>query len=78
MATLTEMVAAVVVHSSAAAFSHFGVTVDHPTLEQRPAAEQRIVARTPRQAAAARREPARVEKASVCPDAQQRARLIRA
>ena len=78
MATLTEMVAAVVVHSSAAAFSHFGVTIDHPALEQqqRPAAEQRVVARSPRQAVV-RREPARVEKAGVCPDTE-RDRLIKA
>jgi hypothetical protein len=77
MATLTEMVAAVVVHSSAAAFSHFGVTIDHPSMDQRPTAEQRVVARTPRQAAATRREPARVEKASVCPETQ-RAHLVKA
>jgi hypothetical protein len=77
MSTLTEMVAAVVVHSSAAAFSHFGVTIDHPVFDQqRAAAEQRVVARTPRQAVA-RREPVRVEKAGICPDAQ-RARLIKA
>lgn len=49
MATLTEVVAAVVVHSSAVAFSHFGVTLDAPVVE-RPAApvEQRVVARSPR------------------------------
>lgn len=76
MATLTEMVAAVVVHSSTAAFSHFGVTIDHPSLD-RAAAEQRVVARTPRQAAIAVQRPAAVEKASGCPDAQ-RARLLKA
>lgn len=69
MATLTEMVAAVVVHSSAAAFSHFGVVIDTPKVEQaRPgtvAADQRTVARSPRQAQ-------RAEKAmkANCPDAQ--------
>lgn len=67
MATLTEMVAAVVVQSSAAAFSHFGVTVDHAAIEPRSAAERRVVARTPRPVLI-RREPARIEKASVCPD----------
>jgi hypothetical protein len=46
MTTFTEMVAAVVVHSSAAAYSHFGVTlepvqVDHPT-----AVVERTVVRT--------------------------------
>lgn len=54
MATLTEMVAAVVVHSSAAAFSHFGVTIETPRIEQprapAVAADQRTVARSPRQA----------------------------
>lgn len=75
MATLTEMVAAVVLHSSAAAFSHFGVTVEAPRVEQRPAsaADQRIVARSPRQAQRA----SKVEKASTCPDAQ-RAHVIKA
>lgn len=76
MATLTEMVAAVVVHSSAAAFSHFGVTLDHPAFDQRTVAEQRVVARTPRQTVV-RREPARVEKEGICPETQ-RARLIKA
>ncbi len=59
MATLTEMVAAVVVHSSAAAFSHFGVTIDTPKIEApRPAAsaaDQRTIARSPRQAPPAER-----------------------
>ena len=43
MATLTEMVAAVVVHSSAAAFSHFGVTLEAPRVERpaQPAAQGR-------------------------------------
>ena len=54
MATLTEMVAAVVVHSSAAAFSHFGVVVDTPKVEPpraaAVAADQRTVARSPRPA----------------------------
>ena len=61
MTTLTEMVAAVVVHSSAFAFSHFGVVLDAPQLEQRatPAAE-RVVARSHRKA----------EKLSACPEQQ--------
>ncbi|WP_296599588.1 hypothetical protein [Phenylobacterium sp.] len=76
MATLTEMVAAVVVQSSAAAFAHLGVTVDTPKVEQpRPAvsaADQRVVARSPRQAQ-------RVEKVirANCPEGQ-RAPLVRA
>lgn len=72
MATLTEMVAAVVVHSSAAAFSHFGVTLEAPRVERPPAAE-RVVARTPRRIS----EKASAPAASDCPEAQ-RARLQRA
>jgi hypothetical protein len=74
MATLTEMVAAVVVHSSAAAFSHFGVTLDAPRIERptAPAVEQRIVARTP-----TRKMAEKVEKTVVCPD-EAKARLVRA
>lgn len=77
MATLTEMVAAVVVHSSAAAFSHFGVTIETPRAEaprSAPAvADQRVVARSPRQS----QKSEKVEKASVCPDSQ-RARVVKA
>mgnify|MGYP000619087687 CR=1 FL=1 len=74
MATLTEMVAAVVVHSSAAAFSHFGVTLELPQFEQKNApVEQRVVARTPRQTVRA----VRLEKAAICPETQ-RARMIKA
>lgn len=71
MTTLTEMVAAVVVQSSAFAFAHFGVALDAPQLEQRaiPASEssapasERVVARSHR----------KVERLSTCPE-QQRAR----
>lgn len=45
MQTLTEIVAAVVVHSSAVAYSHFGVTLEPPQAEKPPVAE-RSVART--------------------------------
>lgn len=44
MTTLTEMVASVVLHSSAAAFSHFGATLEAPHAAPAP----RVVARTPR------------------------------
>jgi hypothetical protein len=87
MATLTEMVAAVVVHSSAAAFSHFGVVLETPQVEQRPTpvAEQRIVARSRRNAdrpdALQRTDKLdqadKVEKAVICPEAQ-RARTMKA
>ena len=72
MASLTEMVAAVVVHSSAAAFSHFGVTLEPPRIERpAPVVDQRIVARTPRKAAD------RIEKTSTCPE-EAKARMVRA
>jgi hypothetical protein len=59
MTTLTEMVAAVVVHSSAFAFSHFGVALDTPQVEQRATpASERVVARSHR----------KVEKLSACPE----------
>ncbi len=45
MTTFTELVAAVVVHSSAAAYSHFGVLVE-PAQPQTPAVSERVVART--------------------------------
>lgn len=45
MQTLTEIVAAVVVHSSAAAYSHFGVTLEAHQLE-RPVPAERTVARS--------------------------------
>jgi hypothetical protein len=45
MQTLTEIVAAVVVHSSAAAYSHFGVTLEAHQVEK-PVAAERTVART--------------------------------
>lgn len=45
MTTFTELVAAVVVHSSAAAYSHFGVTLE-PIQVERPMPIERTVART--------------------------------
>jgi hypothetical protein len=77
MATLTEMVAAVVVHSSAAAFSHFGVTIDTPKVEQHvPAvtADQRTIARSPRQA----QRVDKVMKVYNCPETQARASAVKA
>ena len=60
MTTLTDVVAAVVVHSSAMAFSHFGVSVQPiQAMPAQPAAE-RVVARTP----------ARKTSRTDCPDAQ--------
>jgi hypothetical protein len=60
MTTLTDVVAAVVVHSSAMAFSHFGVSVQPiQAMPAQPTAE-RVVARTPA------RKIGRID----CPDAQ--------
>lgn len=50
MTTLTEIVAAAVVHSSAAALSHFGVTLEPAAvapLAPAPTAE-RVISRSPR------------------------------
>jgi hypothetical protein len=72
--TLTEIVAAVVVHSSAAAYSHFGVTLDSHQAPP-PAPVERTVART----AAPKKilkMAAPVEKTADCPQA--RAHLVKA
>jgi hypothetical protein len=70
MTTFTDIVAAVVVHSSAVALSHFGVTME-PTPADRamPPASERVVARTP----AAQHK---VMKLSACPQRQQRPHAI--
>lgn len=50
MTTLTEIVATVVMHSSTAALSHFGVTLEPPAVVQ-PAPQvraERVVSRCPR------------------------------
>jgi hypothetical protein len=60
MSTFTEIVASVVVHSSAVALSHFGVTME-PTQAQ-PAPVERVVARTHAQAQR------HVVKLSNCPE----------
>ena len=67
MATLSEVVAAVVVHSSAVAFSHFGVTLDRPVIErQQTPVVERVVARSPRKVSS---------KTPDCPE--QRAKVLR-
>jgi hypothetical protein len=50
MTTFTEIVATVVVHSSAAALSHFGVTLEPaPAIQPAPVhAVERVIQRTPR------------------------------
>jgi hypothetical protein len=63
MTTFTEIVASVVVHSSAVALSHFGVTMEPTQVERQPPPVERVIARTPAQ-------PHRVTKLSNCPDAK--------
>lgn len=54
MISLTEVVAAVVVHSSAAAYSHLGVPLESRQIE-RPAEAERVIQRSD-----ARKRPAKV------------------
>jgi hypothetical protein len=72
--TLTEIVAAVVMHSSAVAYSQFGVTLE-PHAMEKPVAAERTVARTipPKKVV---KVTARAAKTSDCP--QQRALLVKA
>jgi hypothetical protein len=73
MATLTEIVTAMVVHSSAAAYSHFGVAVEVKQPE-RPVPITRTVARvTPARASV---KPATTIKAEDCPETA--ARIVKA
>jgi hypothetical protein len=46
MTTFTEIVAAVVVHSSAVALSHFGVTMEPAQVEPANPPAERVIART--------------------------------
>lgn len=63
MQTLTEIVAAVVVHSSAAAFSHFGVPVEAHQVEKPVPAERTI----------ARSAPVKTVPVSNCPQSSSKA-----
>jgi hypothetical protein len=66
MTTLTGFVASVVVHSSAAAFAHFGLTLQ-PLPPEKPApAVERVVVRS---------RPAAGQKVAECPEQAARARL---
>jgi len=67
MTTLTGFVASVVVHSSAAAFSHFGLTLEPMHVDRPQPAAERVVART---------HPAPQKLSADCPD-QVRARVSR-
>ncbi|WP_312165702.1 hypothetical protein [Phenylobacterium sp.] len=82
MQTLTEIVAAVVVSSSAAAYSHFGVALDAQQVEK-PAPAERTIARTTSRNTAAAPAPRVVVKVGkspglareICPET--RARTLR-
>lgn len=82
MQTLTEIVAAVVVSSSAAAYSHFGVTLDAQQVEK-PVPAQRTVARTVTRKVAAAPTARMVVKVAkptgperpLCPDERARLRV---
>jgi hypothetical protein len=69
MTTFTEIVAAVVVHSSAVALSHFGVTMEPTQVERQAPPAERVIARTPQRH--------RVVRTTSCPDEGRRAQLIR-
>jgi hypothetical protein len=71
MTTLTEIVASVVVHSSAVALSHFGVTVEPAQTVRQPAPVEHVIARTPAQAQH------RAMKLSNCPLGQAHARTVK-
>lgn len=71
MTTFTEIVASVVVQSSAVALSHFGVTLEPSQIGHQPAPVERVVARTPSQAQH------RVMKLSDCPAGSPRTHVVR-
>jgi hypothetical protein len=76
MTTFTEIVATVVVHSSAVALSHFGVTLEPTQVEQaQPAPVERVIARTRTTPMAAHRKGV---KLTSCPEPHQppRARTV--
>lgn len=70
MTTFTELVAAAVVHSSAVALSHFGVTMEPAQVERTAPPVERVVARTPQQHR-------RALKTS-CPELHQRVHALKA
>jgi hypothetical protein len=76
MTTFTEIVATVVVHSSAVAFSHFGLTLEPTQIEQAsPPPVERVIARTPTAPAAAQRKGV---KLTSCPQPHHPARALTA
>jgi hypothetical protein len=75
MTTFTEIVATVVVHSSAVALSHFGVTMEPAQVERvTPPPAERVIARTP---AAVQAQTRRVMKLTSCPQPHHRAGALK-
>ena len=70
MTTFTEIVAAVVVHSSAVALPHFGVTMEPAQVDRAVPAAERVVARTP--------QPRHGVRLSSCPELRRRTHLVKA
>ena len=73
MTTFTELVATAVVHSSALALSHFGVTMEPSHLDKVPPASERVIARTHASIA-----PPQALKLTSCPHPAKLVRPIRA
>ena len=73
MTTFTEIVATVVVHSSAVALSHFGVTMEPAQVERAaPPPAERGIARTP-----AATQTHRVMKLTSCPQPHRPAHALK-
>ncbi len=70
MTTFTEIVAAVVVHSSAVALSYFGVTMEPAQVVKTPAPAERVIARSPAQH--------RTVRLTNCPTAKPKPQVIKA
>ena len=76
MTTFTEIVATVVVHSSAVALSHFGVTMEPAQVERAtPPPAERVIARTP---AATTPTQHKVLKLTSCPQPRRPAHPLKA
>ena len=72
MTTFTEIVATVVVHSSALALSHFGVTLEPAQVDRAtPPPAERVIARTPP-------PQHKSVKLTSCPQTRHRARAVTA
>jgi hypothetical protein len=67
MTTFTEIVASAVLHSSALAFSHFGVTLEPTQIAKDQPVAERVVARTPQRKAL---------KLSECPQRQREIAML--